>query len=185
MAFYWYQPVYIKHYKSTSANISFPSESQEKIGRIVGIAEHKGDSLTFLMLDSFTTQVVTRSKLRSGLDSTTRNFRTIMSPDGSAPDSKKIIKSHTDAIDFKIPTSSLKLPHISPDELIGKAFVCTLDDGKSYCATVVRIIQDHDAENHARINFLDDIGDGAFNEILAYRTLRECIEDIEDEYLTS
>jgi hypothetical protein len=74
--------VYFKHYKSTSANPSFPSESQERLGRIVGIAEHKGDSLTFLVLDSVTTQVVARSELRSGLDSNRPSLRTILAPDG-------------------------------------------------------------------------------------------------------
>jgi hypothetical protein len=32
LAFHWYKPVYFKHYKSTSANPSFPSESQERLG---------------------------------------------------------------------------------------------------------------------------------------------------------
>jgi hypothetical protein len=80
----------------------------------------------------------------------------------------------------------LTLPLFSPDELLGKRFVRTLDDGKNYRAcTVVRKIQDHDAENHNRIKFLVELGDGAFDEIMAYGTLCECIEDLEDEDLTS
>jgi hypothetical protein len=78
VTFHWYEPVYLKHYKSPSANPSFPSETQEQLGRIVGVAEHKGDSLTFLVLDSDTTQVVAMSELRSGLDSNTPNLRTIL-----------------------------------------------------------------------------------------------------------
>jgi hypothetical protein len=185
MAFHWYQPVYFKHYKSTSANPSFPSESQERLGRIVGVAEHKGDSLTFLVLDSITSQVVARSELRSGLDSTTPNIRSLQAPDGSTPTSRKTIKSHTDNIALDIPPSSLKLPRFSPDELLGKTFVRTLDDGQSYRATVVRKIQDHDAENHANIKFLVELGDGAFDEIIAYGTLCDCIEDLEDEDISS
>jgi hypothetical protein len=86
-----------------SANPSFPSESQERLGRIVGIAEHKGDILTFLVLDSVTTQVVAGSELRSGLDSNTPKLRTIHAPDGSTSSSRKTLKSHTDSIEMDTP----------------------------------------------------------------------------------
>jgi hypothetical protein len=115
MAFHWYEPVYFKHFIYTSANPSFPSESQECYGRIVGIAKHKGDSITFLVLDLVTTQVVARSELRSGLDYTTPKFRTLLAPDGSTPASRKTNKSHTDSIEMDIPPSLLKLPRFSPD----------------------------------------------------------------------
>jgi hypothetical protein len=154
MTFHWYQPVYFKQYKSTSANSSFPAKSQERLGRIVGIAEHKGDSLTFLVLDLVTTQVVARSELRSGLDSTTPNLRTIMAPDGSTPASRKTMKAHTDAFDFEIPPPSLKLPCFSPNELLGKSFVRTLDDGKSYRATVVHISKTMMLRITLALNFL-------------------------------
>jgi hypothetical protein len=124
----------------------------------VGIAEHKGGSLTFLVLDSVTTQVVAQSKLRSGLDSTKPNLPTLLAPDGSTPASRKTIKSHTDSVDFDSPPISMNLPRFSPEELLGKSFVRTLDDGKSYRATFVRRIQDHDAENHNRNKFLVELG---------------------------
>jgi hypothetical protein len=49
----------------------------------------------------------------------------------------------------------------------------------------VRIIQDHDAENHTQINFLVELCDGAFEKIMAYGTLCECIENLEDEDFAS
>jgi hypothetical protein len=49
--FHWYEAVHFKHYISTSKPNSYPSESQERIGRIIGDAEHKGVCLTFLVLD--------------------------------------------------------------------------------------------------------------------------------------
>jgi hypothetical protein len=137
------------------------------------------------VLDSVTTQVVARSELRSGLDSNTPNLSTILAPDGSTPASRQTIKSHTDAIEMDIPTSLLKLPHFALDELLGKTSVRTLEDGKSYRATIVRKIEDLDAENQANIKFLVELGDGAFDEIMAYGTLCECIEDLEDEDCTS
>jgi hypothetical protein len=137
------------------------------------------------VLYSVTTQVVARSELRSGLDSNTPNLRTILAKDGSTPASRKTIKSHTDSIEMDIPTSLLKLPSFSPDELLGKTFVRTLDDGRSYRATIVRKIQDLHAENHTNIKFLVELGDRAFNDIIAYGTLCKQIEDLEDEDVTS
>jgi hypothetical protein len=61
----------------------------------------------------------------------------------------------------------LKTPRLSPDELIGKTFVRTLDDGNSYRATVLRKILDLEVENHANIKFLVEIGDVEFDEIIA------------------
>jgi hypothetical protein len=49
----------------------------------------------------------------------------------------------------------------------------------------VHKIQDQDDANHARVKFFVELGDGAFNEIMAYGTPCECIKDLEDEGLTS
>jgi hypothetical protein len=49
----------------------------------------------------------------------------------------------------------------------------------------VKKIQDNDAENHANIKFLVELDDGAFNENIAYGTLCDFIEDLEDEDLSS
>ena len=184
LAFHWYEPVYFKHYKSSSDKVAYPSESIERLGRIVGIAEHKGDALTFLVLDSVTSHVVSRSELRSGLTTTSPNFRSILPPDSGEP-SIKPIKSTTDLSDLDIHPSDLKMPRFSPDELIGKSFVRTIDDDTSYKATVLRKIQDHEAHNHANIKFLVELGDGAFDEIISYNTLCECIEQLEDEKIDS
>jgi hypothetical protein len=86
------------YYKSTSINPSFPSESQECLGRIADIAEHKGDNLIFLVLNLVTMQVVARSELHSGLDATTLNLPTIIAPDGSRSASRKTNNSHTNSI---------------------------------------------------------------------------------------
>jgi hypothetical protein len=49
----------------------------------------------------------------------------------------------------------------------------------------VQKIQDHDAENHSRIKIFFELGDGALYKIMSYGTLCACIEDLEDELLTS
>jgi hypothetical protein len=56
-------------------------------------------------------------------------------------------------------------------QLIVNTFVRTLDDGIRYRATVLRKIQDLEAENHVNIKFLVELGDGKFDEIIAYGTL--------------
>jgi hypothetical protein len=63
--------------------------------RIVGISEHKGDCITFLVLDSVTSHVVAHSDLRSGLTSTSPNFRSLLPSDGGEV-SPKLIQSTTD-----------------------------------------------------------------------------------------
>jgi hypothetical protein len=106
LAFYWYEPVYFKHYTSTSATPSYLSKAQEKLGRIVGIAEHKRD-LTILVLNSITYQVIVHSELRSGLTSTSPNFRSIIPTDGREVSP---IQSNTDLAGLDINPSDLKMP---------------------------------------------------------------------------
>jgi hypothetical protein len=75
MAFQWDEPVYFTPYNDTSVNPSFPSEFQERLGWIVGIADHNGESLTYHVLDLVIKQVVVRSELRLENDSTTPSLR--------------------------------------------------------------------------------------------------------------
>ena len=119
LAFHWYEPVYFKHYKSTSSTPSYPSKSQECLGRIVSIAEHKGDCLTFLVLDSVTSQVIARSELRSGITSTSPNFRSLLPSEGGEV-SPKLIQSTTDLAGLDINPSDLKTPQFLPMNLLGR-----------------------------------------------------------------
>ena len=180
LAFRWYEPVY---FKATQQH--FPSTSNERIGHIVGIAEHQGDALTFLVLDSVTHKVVARSELRSALDPNNPNLRAEaavlhdnLTPDGGEKYSgiNKPIMSSTDIAGLHIDPSELKLPKFSPEELLVMTFIRKLDNGKDYCAKVSRKIQDDDAENHQKIKFLIEIGEGNFDEIITYNTLSDIIE---------
>jgi hypothetical protein len=77
-------------------------------------------------------------------------------------------------------TSSLRLPKFSPEELIGKTFTRTMDDGKSYHATVIQKIHDNDAANHSKIKMLLKVGDGTLDELISYNELSHIIESQED-----
>ena len=129
--------------------------------------------------------MVTWSELRSTETGTTPNFRAGVtghfSSDGGECPAHKPIMSSTDVAGLDIDPSELKLPRFSPDELVGKVFVRSLDDGKNYRAKVVRKIQDHDADCHKNIKFLVELGDGEYDEIITYNKLCDTIETQEDQ----
>jgi hypothetical protein len=159
--------------------LSFPSVAQERLGRIAGVAEHKGDALTFLVLDSTTSQVAARSELRSGLKGDA-SLRCIF-PSNCGESPTKPILSSVDLASLDINPSDKKLPRFSPDKLMGRTFIRQLDDGTSYRAKILRKIQDHNAESHNKIKFLVELGDGDFDEIISYNTLCDLGEVQHDE----
>jgi hypothetical protein len=72
--------------------------------------------------------------------------------------------------------SDLLLPEFSPDELLGQTCLREMEDGQRMRARVSRKSQDVDANNHQQIKFLIEVGEGAFDEILAYNELSDLIE---------
>jgi hypothetical protein len=72
--FRWWEPVY---YLDDDGH--FPSDSKEKLGRWVGVAENIGDALTWWILTDDTKRVIPRSVVRSALDTHNLNLRA-MSP---------------------------------------------------------------------------------------------------------
>ena len=63
MQFHFWEPIYYMIHDKQS----FPSQTNEKMGRIVGISENVGDSLTYIVLTDDTKQLLHRSSLRTGL----------------------------------------------------------------------------------------------------------------------
>jgi hypothetical protein len=63
LQFCWWEPVYYE----APATSGFPSDSVEKTGRRVGISEHQGDVLTYLVLTNDTLQVIACSNVCSAL----------------------------------------------------------------------------------------------------------------------
>jgi Reverse transcriptase (RNA-dependent DNA polymerase) len=181
LAFRWYEPVYFR----APLKQSFPSSSLERTGRIVGIAEHQGDALTFLVLDDLTDKVVARSELRSALDPNAPNLRAenpqalanFHSDGGEYSAAAKPIMSASDVADINVNPSDLKLPKFTPSELLGLTFLRELDDGNTYRATVARKIIDKEAEDHNHAKFLVEIGEGKFDEIITYNELSNIIEE--------
>jgi hypothetical protein len=108
LAFRWWKPVY---YSNTSA--SYPN-TKECLARIAGIAEHQGDTMTWLLLDDATKKncwlIGCSPNLRakaSFVDGSLRSYEgEIHKPIHSVGD----LTGHID-------TSSVKLPKFSPEEL--------------------------------------------------------------------
>jgi hypothetical protein len=153
------------------------SKSTEALGRFVGIAENQGDVLTYLLLTDDTLQVIARSSARSALDLDNTNMRASTDAGESGNGSgKPIIMSTKDIAAIAIEPSDLSLPEFSPDELLGQTYLRDMEDGQQMRARVSRKIQDMDAANHQEIKFLIEVGEGAFDEIIAYNELSDLIE---------
>ena len=77
--FRWWEPVYFY-----DDNVSFPSDTKERRGRWVGVAETCGDVLTYMILTDDTEQVVYRSAVRSALSQSDPNLRADLASLGDA-----------------------------------------------------------------------------------------------------
>jgi hypothetical protein len=97
------------------------------------------------------------------------------SGDGESP-STPILFSTSVLSGLDIDSPYLKLPHFSPDELLGLTFIRDMDDGSKYRTKVAHKIVDNDAVNHQKIKFLVEISDGKLEEIIAYNKLSDVIE---------
>ena len=88
LQFHFYEPVYYM-----VEDHGFPSESGEKMGRFVGIAETVGDAMTFKILTDDTKKVIYRSTVRSALKHDEKNRR--LDPLGGEPTSRpaEIVKT--------------------------------------------------------------------------------------------
>ena len=142
LQFRWWEPVYYLADART-----YPSESREKLGRWVGVAENQGDALTYLVLDDTSGKVIVRSNVRSALNEGHPNLRA-ETPAGPSPDygevnptSKPILLSAADIPENGEPPrwvnrSDLKLPKFTPDELMGLTFIRETSDGQKVRAKI-------------------------------------------------
>jgi hypothetical protein len=142
LAHHWWEPVYY------AKNNAFPSTSGEGTGRWVGNAEHQGDALTYLILTDDTDQVIARSALRSAKPGKNPKLHAYLSPDVGENNDKPILQSTDDLNGSHSDLSDLKLPLFTPEELVGKTFLRSTNDGQTFRAKVVRKIIDNDSDNH-------------------------------------
>ena len=169
LCFVWYQPVF---YYRMEVKTPFP-ESKEKLGHFVGISESKGDALTFKILTDDTKEVIHCSVVCLADDPKHPNAR--LFPDGGESDKisraikNPILESEADCVD----PSRLKLPDVSPENLVGMTFLREREvDGSIYLAEVMKRLEKDDADCE---QFLVSLGDGKRQEVLEYHALLEIL----------
>ena len=170
LRFQWWEPVYYKVDDS-----DYPSDSRERRGHFVGIAEHCGHAMTFKILTDDTRRVICRSNIRSALDNKSKNLR--VDPLGGE-NPPLILKSKSDSKDGENKTHTM--PVFDPHDLAGKTFLMEPEeDGQRFRARIVRAIEDHEGKldnNPDRIKFLCSINDDETEEIISYNEILRHIE---------
>ena len=171
LSFHWWQDVL---YETPT--------KQEALGKWVGVSDHAGDALTYLILTHDTQQVIIRSNVRPANEPHHPNRRLLplhASPSPSHVSGHPILHSLSDALD--VDASQLQLPTFSPDELIGRTFIMEGEDGQNIKAQVTRKIMDREAQDHQQIKFLLNCGEDAYEEIISYNALSDLIEQQEQQ----
>jgi hypothetical protein len=182
LRFQFWEPVYYKLDDST-----FPSESREKLGRFVGIAEHVGHFMTFKILTDDTKKVIFRSNVRSALDPKAKNLR--LDPLGGETSTPIIIKSRHDSDSGENKEyQHTPMPVFHPSDLVGRTFLMDpQENGQRFRARIVRAIENHDGDiedNPTRIQFLCSVNDDESEEIIAYNEILNHIENDESDETT-
>ena len=175
LRFHWYQEVYYKMDDS-----SFPSDTKEEKGYVVGIAEHVGHIMTYRIFDPVTRKILNRGNLRA-CDTKSPNKRLdLISGEDLAPPSKSVIKSikehdeetgeHTASNQTDPATSDV--PVFNPHDLVGRSFLMDKnEDGTRYRARIVEAIEgfeDDLGRNPTRIKFKISVNNDEFEELIAY-----------------
>ena len=152
------------------------SESTERRGHWVGVANHVGHAMTYKILTDDTSKVIYRSSLRTTLSSADRNKRVdfldgeeltpvLKSPDGERSQAKP-------------------LPVFDPSDLIGRTFLIKhKGDGEPATAKIIKEITDRDsrlADQPERKCFLASINDNEFQEVVSYNKILDHITRQED-----
>lgn len=75
LQFDWYELVYYK-----TGEIHFPSMSNEKSLHFVGVSEHIGHVLTFMILTDDTKKIIHQSVIQTATDPNSENLRADNSP---------------------------------------------------------------------------------------------------------
>jgi hypothetical protein len=178
LRFHFWPPVYY-HQSETS----FPSDSKEGLGNIVGISKHCGHALTYMVLTADTGHVIYRSLLRP--DTTgDANLRASMFV-GEKDTHNEILKSRdyfsniNNMDEYKLADTPLPSPVFNPQDLIGRSFLMDEQpDGQKARGKMVQLIEDHESsleDNPTRIQFRVSVNNDKAEEIITYNKMLEYI----------
>ena len=189
LRFHFWQKVYYM-----AVDTTFPSDSKENLGHIVGISEHCGPALTWKILTADTKKVIFRSQVRfcsqddlnlrcemfGGEDDTPLQHDPIIKSrhDSGGGESKPIAISNPD-VPLPEPDPDPPIPVVNPEDLIGHTFLLDPQkDGHQFRARIVKAVEDHESslqDNPTRIQFLCKYNDDQAEEIITYNQLLEYI----------
>ena len=184
LRFGWWEPVYYKLDDS-----SFPSDSRERRGHFVGISEHVGHAMTYMILTDDTHKILHRSNVRTALDPLSGNKR-VDPPSGEDYQPPSIIKSRSKESEEVMDengepqTRYYQLPLVDTSDLIGRTFLTEQEDGQIHRARIVAAIEDHDAtkeRNPDRMKFVCSVNDDKYEEIMTYNQIMNHIEQSEED----
>ncbi|KAL7576899.1 hypothetical protein ACA910_006663 [Epithemia clementina (nom. ined.)] len=194
LLFAFWDEVYYKVDSDEPTSGSFPSSSNEKLGRWVGFATNIGDCFTWKILTNDTNQIIYRSAVRraeSTLPNLCVNPSSGESSQTSLPDTI-FVRSKSDHADVSPEHSSPPMHTISPehssppmhtisfDDLIGRTFLCPPEEnGEQLRACVIKQVIDLDKSNQARkdnVQFLFHKDKSIADELISYNQLMEYIQ---------
>ena len=156
---------------------TFPSDSTEALGRIVGFSENVGNDLCYQVYTSDTNKVIHTSRIRKYDAIRSPNLRA--KPDsGENEPATQFIKSANDKLTGKTTGQGLKL--VDPSELIGRTFLQGVknDDGTRHRCKIVEAIRNRNAkvkQDPTLLKFICSINDDEYQEILSYNEILDRI----------
>jgi hypothetical protein len=179
LRFHFWHLVYFKLSES-----SFPSESKEALGHVVGISKHCGHALTYKVLSSESDVIIYHPLLRPATPGDDAIVRACMSggespthvgplKDRSSIDKSTLANTPTDEINAEPPPS----PIFNPEDLIGRTFLMDeQEDGQKIRGRIVELIEDHESkveDNPTRIQFQVSVNEDKAEEIITYNKMLE------------
>jgi hypothetical protein len=151
LSFRWWEPVFFK-----LDDASFPSDSRERRWRFVGISEHVGHAMTYMILTDDTQKIIPWSNVQTALDPLSLN-KQVDPPSGEDYQPPPIIKLRSKESDEvmdengELQTRFYQLPLVDTSDLIGRTFLTELDNGQKHRARIVAAIEDHDANTEKNL----------------------------------
>ena len=179
LQFEWYEPVYYREEES-----EFPSKSRESFGWFVGIAEHVGHALTYMILTKDTNKILYRSVVCTATNQATQNLRA-ENTDKSEPYQhvRSTIDDKIEALDDGETTGTVHMPIVHPEELIGRTFKITGDNEQLQHVKIVEALEEHECFTHEHplnIQFKCSINDDQYEEIMSYNQIMDHLNKDDD-----
>jgi len=150
---------------------NFPSDCRELCGHFVGISEHVGHAMTYMILTDDTLKIIHRSNVRTADNPLTQNKRLdpTSGEDYQPPSIIKSLSKESDQIvdeNGEPQTRFYHLPLVDTSDLIGRTFLTEQEDGQVHRARIVSAIEEHDKNverSPDRMRFLCSINDDKYD----------------------